>query len=278
VTGERSGEDSKELLAVLSAFDFAPLRTRFRQRSQAVFDFVSTIKHATSIFRVYLFVRFVEENIEGEGAFARRGEQGVDEIEDSRKVLFDFTLRAMRNRGRRVEDLFFEFTFEDAANGLARDFVFTIAAIIHLHPPNFFVDVALRDDFLFRRRRRIQRRERKRRGRRRRSWFRRLDRHRGWHRRCRHRCHHRSSSSSSNPRGASCRRHQRRRDAHRALGDIWRLAFNVERFVPQRLFWYVGGWGNGDAVPLTKREVRFVAQSHQARVEICIPRPFALFL
>ena len=123
---------------------------------------------------------FVEEDVKGESTFARGGEEGVDEIEDSRKVLFDFVLRAKRHGGRRVEEIFFDFPFEDAADGLARDadggcrvltvirgciiditgeivvvfevvVVFANAAILLLHPPNFLVDVALSDDFLFRR-------------------------------------------------------------------------------------------------------------------------------
>ena len=56
---------------------------------------------------------FVEEDVKGESTFARGGEEGVDEIEDSRKVLFDFVLRAKRHGGRRVEEIFFDFPFED---------------------------------------------------------------------------------------------------------------------------------------------------------------------
>ena len=87
-----------------------------------------------------------------------------------------------------------------------------------------------------------------------------------------------SSSSRSGSGGSSCRWHQRRRVPHGTLGDIWRLTFDVERFVPQHLFRYVRGRGNDDAVISTKRDMRLVAQSHQARVEICFPRSFALFL
>ena len=64
---------------------------------------------------------FVEEDVKGESTFARGGEEGVDEIEDSRKVLFDFVLRAKRHGGRRVDEIFFDFPFEDATDGLARD-------------------------------------------------------------------------------------------------------------------------------------------------------------
>ena len=102
----------------MRAFDCTPLRTRFRQRSHAIFDFVSTVKQSANIFRFQLFVGLVEEIFKGEDAFARGGEEGMDEIEDSRKILFDFGFRAERDGGRRVEAVFFEFTFEDAADVL----------------------------------------------------------------------------------------------------------------------------------------------------------------
>ena len=205
--GRRDDEDSKELLAVLRAFDCTPLRTRFRQRSHAIFDFVSTVKQSANIFRFQLFVGLVEEIFKGEDAFARGGEEGMDEIEDSRKILFDFGFRAERDGGRRVEAVFFEFTFEDAADVLPRNaFVFEIivfssihATILHLHLPNGFVDVAFCDDFLFHRRRRRRRRRRScrrnqrrewKRGRRRGRWFGRVEQHR--RRRGRRRCRRRS--------------------------------------------------------------------------------------
>ena len=116
----------------------------------AIFDFVSTVKQSANIFRFQLFMGLVEEIFKGEDAFARSGKEGMDEIEDSRKILFDFGFRAERDGGRRVEAVFFEFTFEDAADVLPRNaFVFEIivfssihAAILHLHLPNGFVDVA----------------------------------------------------------------------------------------------------------------------------------------